>query len=273
MKKKLIISLSCVIGVIVLITILSFTLFAVREVELDFKTSLNKLSTVEEQNIIDSAEIRFGMPVFSQNKEKYIENLEKKYPYIEVINIETVFPNKLVVHCAEREEIFAISLAENRYFITDDDFKILEIISLADGAEYSSSQTNCIELTGQFNILNQDASIGETLILSAGQAELEMVSSALKQNNRDSAEQKALFKSMSLFYRTEPTTLESEPCLALEDFLGVKMNIYGIHDDLAKKFNALLAAHSAVPSDELETCELTVLKNSSGEIFCLQTQK
>jgi hypothetical protein len=42
------------------------------------------------------------------------KNLEKENSYLKVINIETIFPNKLIVHCAEREEFFSIKKNNSR---------------------------------------------------------------------------------------------------------------------------------------------------------------
>ena len=76
-----------------------FTVFNIKSV------SFNALN----QNDYDTSTIsvkKSGV-VFFVNKQEMISDIEKQHPYINVINIETVFPNKLVVHYATREETFA----------------------------------------------------------------------------------------------------------------------------------------------------------------------
>ena len=73
----------------------------------------------DKQAIINSGGFSYGIPVFAVNKTEIINKLEKENYYLKVVNIETVFPNKLIVHCAEREELFSIKLSENLYYICD----------------------------------------------------------------------------------------------------------------------------------------------------------
>ena len=77
---------------IVLVVILSFTLFSLRTIELDFRTNKTYI-TETDQEIIESGEIKMGGSVFFRSKNKYIEKIESKNPYIKVVNIETVFPS------------------------------------------------------------------------------------------------------------------------------------------------------------------------------------
>ena len=102
---------------------------------------------------------------------------------------------------------------------------------------------------------------------------MENISPALKLNNRNTAEQKALFESVSVKYRTNPLTARSEAYLELYDFTGVKMSIMEANDSLALKLNCLLAVHAVFDPAEASIYELRVLKNSDGDIFCHQTQK
>lgn len=122
MKKKIIISLSILLGVIATALTLCFTVFTVKTVDIDFRTSTSLEWSTEE--LIETAEIQNGQCVLFLSKKGYVANLEKKNPYLEVINIETVFPSKLVIHCAERRELFAIQ-NESEIIYCDKDFKIL----------------------------------------------------------------------------------------------------------------------------------------------------
>ena len=125
MKKKVIIALSALVAVIGLIFLLSYTLFALREVEIDYRTSHTNI-TVSDEEIIESGEIDLGGTVFFRNKQKIEQRIENANPYIDVINIETVFPSKFVIHIKERAKIYAIA-GDGEYYFCDENLRILEI--------------------------------------------------------------------------------------------------------------------------------------------------
>ena len=120
--KRLIIVLCSILGAVVLCTILSFTLFRVHNVSLNFKNQTSLFATEQAKNqIISSANINYSIPIFTLNKSEIKQNLESKNPYLKVINIETVFPNGIVIHCAQREEMVCVESREDRYYICDEE--------------------------------------------------------------------------------------------------------------------------------------------------------
>ena len=126
--KRLIIILSSIFAFVVLCTILSFTLFRATNISFDFKNQTTIFASTEKQNeVIKSGKINTSIPIFSLNKRQIVNNLERKNPYLKVINIETQFPNKLILHCAEREELFCIKSRDDLYYYCDEDLKILNI--------------------------------------------------------------------------------------------------------------------------------------------------
>ena len=269
MKKKLIVLLSIVGGIIAILIILLFTLFGLRNVKLDLRTYNSIFSSNEIQNeVIASGKFAYNMPIFFQDKNAYISNLEKENPYLKVINIESKFPNTLVVKCVDREEAFAIKIEENKYFVVDEDLKFLRVLE-----SFSSDQTNAILLGGEFNIVNLDASPGDFLELSTGQDLIEDFVPAMKLNNRNVAEQKGLFEKINLKFRINPLTAKSQAYLELYDFAGLKMSVMEAEDDLVLKLNCLLAVQAVFDPIDAQTYELRVLKDSNGQIFCHQTQK
>lgn len=155
MKKVWIIALSVVVVIIGLLVLLSFTLFSLKDVTIDFRTSIEKISLTKEE-IIEKGDFSYGSSVFFHGKNDYIENIEDSDPYIKVINIETVFPSKFVIHIAERQEIFAIDNS-GEFLICDDDFKVLRKVD-----SFSSSQDNPILLSG-IQITNEVIEIGDFL--------------------------------------------------------------------------------------------------------------
>ena len=141
MNKKLVISLSVILGVVLTAIILCFTVFTIKSVELDFRTSTQH--EWNESELVEASRIPNGKCLLFLSTKQYEENLETNYPYLEVINIEKVFPSKIIVHLAEREEFFALKSGESTFFL-DKDFKVLR--SQTEG--FTSTKTNPILLNG-----------------------------------------------------------------------------------------------------------------------------
>ena len=182
--KKIIISLTTILFFVGILIVLSFTVFSLKKVELNFKTSHSQISVTEEE-IVDGGDFGYGQSVFFHNKKQYIEKIESIDPYIQVINIETVFPSTFVVHIAQRQEVYSIKIAD-KYFIVDQNLKILKIES-----DFVSSQSNSMLLEG-IEILEKDYKVGD-YIESNNYLD---TYSAFFACNRTLAEQKSLIKSI-----------------------------------------------------------------------------
>ena len=83
--------------------------------------------------------------------------MESQNPYLKVINIETVFPNKLILHCAEREELFCIKGRDDLYYICDEELKILDVRE-----SFENGKENPIFL----NIFEKELNLSLPVILS-----------------------------------------------------------------------------------------------------------
>ncbi len=154
--KSLIVTLAVVIGVVITSVIFCFTLFTVKDVKLDFRTDIT--SGYTEQEIIEKSGIGYGQCVFFLKKSKVEENIEKNFPYLEVINIETVIPSHIIFHLAEREDFYAI-VNGGQTIYCDDEFKVLRI---EEGNEYDSISSNAI-LLKNVEITNSTISAGDFL--------------------------------------------------------------------------------------------------------------
>lgn len=160
MKKKtkiLIITISTIVGLVGLFVLLSFTAFSLKEVTVDIRTSLDERFVATQEEIIESGGFSYGSPVFFQSKKKYKERIENKYPYIKVINMEIVFPSQLIIHIAERQEVYAIE--GQKYYICDEDLKVLRIED-----EFISENNNAILVSG-VEIKNESVKVCDTLKL------------------------------------------------------------------------------------------------------------
>lgn len=141
MKKKrffLIISISVLL---VLAFMIGSPFFKLKSVEIKFINDKNEVVLLKDNfvfnsqqkinKIISSAKFDYGSSLFLINKQNYVSRLDKSNPYLKLINISSVFPNKMVVYAKERKPVFYIRNTEN-YFLLDSDFKILDVISNLD---------------------------------------------------------------------------------------------------------------------------------------------
>lgn len=236
--KKLLISLGVVLGLVLLIIILSFTLFSLHTVTVEFKNNTQIFTEESKLSISENEVIKYGSPIYTINKSKIIEELEKDKPYLEVINIETVFPNKLIIHCAEREETYAVKAGDKKYFICDKDFKVLTI-----RPNYTSLQDNSILFLGLENlILNTNrVNEGEFLEFSSEGEMLKSIGQAMLLNNKTVSDQRALIKSIELDSCVYYYTAKNQPYLKFTDYNGFVTNIYVPETLLANKLQVMFA--------------------------------
>lgn len=237
-KKRLIIIFgSVLVGVIALIILLSFTLFSLRKIEVDFRTSTLNLDVTQEK-IIENSGIGRGGSIFFRNKNKYIKKLEDKYPYIKVINIESVFPSKYIIHVGEREEVYAVE-HNDIIHICDDQFKILRILSTEEG--FNSSQQNSIKLSG-VKIEDKNYAVGEKLNVS----NFVDIYSVLHSHNRTIAEQKSIIKEITFSIERDETLKKDVLNATLKLFDGQEYKIINCNYGLKYKIKLFLDVFSQI---------------------------
>lgn len=231
-KKAWIIAGSVTLGVILLIILLSFTLFSLRTVKVDYKTSHSYITATSEE-IIKTSKIKYGGTVFFRNKQKYIQNIEKEYPYVKVINIETVFPSKMIIHISERQEVYVIEIGEH-FYICDEEFKVLKITD-----SFSSNQSNAILLKG-INVKEKNYAESDKLIIDG----FANIYKGLYENNRTLGEQQYLIKDIE-FSKENVEVLEKEILNAqINLFNGQKFIIKNCTYGLKYKMNMFIEVYS-----------------------------
>lgn len=167
MKNKKLIVLISILCLISIVVVLCSTVFTLQNVNINWLTTRNILSGINENNFSSASNLEVGNSIFLINKSNISSKIESQYSYIKVVSIETVFPNKITVHVAERESLFAIKLSDNNYAIVDCDLKILDypvtnsyfssldtISPIKVDFENISINTNGIEKGEFFNIYN-----------------------------------------------------------------------------------------------------------------------
>lgn len=233
-KKVLLISLGVFLGIIAIFLLLSFTAFSLKNVEIDFRTS-HQTITVSKDEIIESAGIKKGGSVFFKNKQTYIKNLEEEYPYIKVVNIETVFPSKFVIHIAERQEIYAVKQDET-YFICDNEFKVLKITD-----SYSSTQSNAILVEGVI-LKRANYALSDKLDIN----NFVDIYESFYTNNRTLAEQQSTFKSVKFSLERDDVTQKDILNASIIFFNGQEYVIKNCTYGLSSKTHLLIEVYSQI---------------------------
>lgn len=250
--------------------ILFWTLFALSSVSVQFHSTTKNL-TITEQEIVDAGEFRYGACVLFEGKNKSIEKINDKvsenanFAYLKVINIETKFPNKYVIHVTEREEFFAVE-HDGQVLICDHEFRVLKIET-----EYKSTSENAILLKG-LNILNQSVSTGDFLNLE--QAGIKNFHSAMLKNNRNLNEILGKFKEINLSSYQDQITKENYVSMKITTFAGRDYVINNIDFALAEKLQKLYAVETAIfNKTEEELSQIKVVKNEAGEYLAFDYAK
>ena len=120
--------------------------------------------------------------------------MEKQYPYLKVVGIETKFPNVLLIQSIERQPFFAVPNENNsKIAICDEDFKVLRVISYSD--YISKPQYPVVDyLDIEFN----NESIGDFLQLSVNVKILQELPSIFEQIEYINNEVGALIKKFDI---------------------------------------------------------------------------
>lgn len=283
--KKLIIVLSVIVALLITLIVLMFTLFSLKSVEIEFETG-NKIITNEMQSQIIN-EIDLGGTVFFKNKDEMTSKIEKKYPYVKVINIETILPNKFIIHIAERQEIYAIT-SLNRTCYLDNELKVLRI----NEGNFISVSTNAIKLDlfgldfdlsafseGQFFDVSELTINSSNKTINLGEQTQEVLNNLLncfQINNRTLVDLKALAKSITfgtfIDYRNGETALQAK----IVDFNDFEICILCPNENLEDKVSNMLYAYEKImleSAEKLNTHKMTVYTNKKGENLVIIEQK
>ena len=225
-KKSLIaiISLSVFVAFVGLIVLLSFTAFSLKRVEIDYRTSIENI-TENRSEIIKSGHFKMKSSVFFHGKDYYKNNIENFDPYIKVINIETVFPSKFVVHIAERQEVYAIEF-DGGYYICDEDLRVLR-----------KTQSNDANLPIKLTLekpLERDYQKGEYII----QPHMPNIYQYLYENNRFLGEQKSLIESVTLLQEFDENINKNQNITLVKFSDGHLFKI--LNDDYRMKYKVKL---------------------------------
>lgn len=196
MKHRRLVIFLIILAFITVLIVLNSTLFTLQSISINWLTTKYQLENISDISI--TAGIKKGDSIFLVKKDNISEELEKKYPYLRVVSIETKFPNKIVIHSAERESLYAIKLGDNNYVITDELGKVL---TYSNSSIFAVSELGVTPIRVEFNniTLNESKFVVGELIQDTGILELlSKLAITLRESNYSPTTSKGIFTSISI---------------------------------------------------------------------------
>ena len=160
-KKLWIIILSIVAGIVAVITG-GYFMTKLSSVSVEFRTRLGTETRLEE-GIIDkvknSGEFNYKASVLFLDTQKSVDKIEKEHPYVKVHQVLRKFPNKLCIYIEERIPKYRVKDTElsNKWYILDDEFKVLEFVTTDELNE------NFVDSTVEIQYFKASLGLGEFL--------------------------------------------------------------------------------------------------------------
>lgn len=213
-KNTIITIVLFVLALLILIVVLSSVFFTVGKISVVWHTDKVKLEDVTNEQVVSSSGLALGTHIFFVDKDDATNSIEKAYPYIKINNIETIFPNTLLIHAQERQAIFALQM-ETSYYLVDSEFKVLEVVS----GEFVSNTTNAIKIEGDFAF---DEVAGEFLTASGTLSAFKTLQQSFYENYYED-ENEFYVDDMLAFFKSASYT---DTKITFETFFGVKVEIY-----------------------------------------------
>jgi len=199
MKGKRLIVLLSVLAFLTVLIVINSTLFTLQKVSVNWLTTkyVLDLNNVKDYNITDK--VHLGGSIFFVEKDEIAEDLERSFSYLRVVSIETKFPNKIVIHSAERESLYAVSLGSNRYAVLDEMGKVLNISTyerLFEGADLGTRPILVDFLS--VSLSDKDLTIGEYVESEYVAYILSSLSRSLRESGYSPTTSKGVLKSVSI---------------------------------------------------------------------------
>jgi len=197
MKSKKLIALICVLAFITVLIVLNSTLFTLQHISVNWMTTKYKLEVMQDKDLIKS--VPLGDSIFLLNKEEIKNRLEKDNSYLRVVGIETKFPNKIVIHSAERETLYAVQITSNEYAVIDELGKVLELSTSGEVFAGSALGAKPIKVTFKnFSLNPKDYEVGEEIKDENAKALLVRLAKTLKESNYNQTASKGVFSGIDV---------------------------------------------------------------------------
>ena len=234
MKNKKLVILLSIFGALVLVILLTSTIFCVRNVSVNWLTTRQGLTALQDESVVKSADVKMGKSIFLLKTEEIAENVERKYPRIKVVSIERKFPNGVVIHVAEREELFSIKINDRLYAIVDSEGKVLETRT-----DYVSNESgeNPINVTlSNYLQGDDDFVVGYMIRSDRIRGIIQKLSTSLAESHYNPMNAKGLFKSINI-------NLAYKSTLEFETRYGIQMKMLDLDNYLTEKMMVGIACY------------------------------
>lgn len=154
MKKK-IISISIISAILITIGLLFGVVFCLRG-QAVIIVGDSPIGVTKEE-IISTAGLKNGKSIFFLNKDKATENIEKKYPYIKVVQIKTSSIQNIEIVVRKRFETYyyerSLTETSSAYYILDEELKVLNITD--------EKPLNLMQIDNSTNMCNSDTLVSD----------------------------------------------------------------------------------------------------------------
>ena len=266
MKKGAVIVLSITTLLLVAAGILFGAVFCLRYQSV--KVVGDSPITISKEDIISTAGLKEGQSIFLLDKEKAINNIEAKFPFIKVIQVKTTGLTEIEFIVRARHKMFYSETA-SKYYIMDEELKVLDILEKS--AESSSDEVSKLILINSNNFSIDSSTLVCDFVGTDEQREATynlyqaMINAVTKNDvediayiNRDDVKNEIRqieFKSHSTFNTIIITTK-----------YGVKLDIENPQNDMANKINICYIAISQYLSSE-EAIEQSKVTKGTIKIY------
>lgn len=263
MKNKRLIILLSIFSFIILIVVLSSTVFTVKTstISVEWHSTTQVFSPQEDnKNIISVASQKENVMFYDKNLAK--TNIEEKFPYAKVLKVERKFPNKIVLHLTERQEQYAIKV-DDEYYVLDDSAKVLCVYSAEQFADIQNDSERFAPAVVEIEGLTVEAGTmqtGKTAQITRVVTVLQNLSTGLKQCGFDEA-----YKVLSKIDNIKISFVFESKLILNLSHNNVSICIKNITDELPKKVRA---GFYYVESKACVNKLVTVTQNADGKIVC-----
>lgn len=258
MKSKRLIVLLSVLAFLTVLIVINSTLFTLQKVSVNWLTTkyMLDLTSVKDYNITDKVEL--GGSIFLVQKDEITADLEKTYPYLRVVSVETKFPNKIVLHTAERESLYAISLGSNMYAILDEMGKVLAKSSYQKIFEGADLGTRPILIDFDIATNEKDFVVGDYVASDYVKYIVSSMSYSLRETSYTPATSKGVLKSISVVSQGDKSAV------SIQTRNGMVMSIDKFEDYTTSKLLLAFERYNHLHNDGVVDATIEVWHNENS---------
>lgn len=266
-RKKLWIILAVICVILITLGVVFALLFRLKKVDVEFlaRESDTMLDSGITEKVKEDGKFDYGKNLFFLNLDDSIARIEKANPFVKVQSVKKHFPNIVRIHIVERVPQYRIQDKNNdlRWFILDDEFKILSTIS-ADDLVTSVYYEKTVEISPN-TLTIADSYIGDFVTVENNYGEyLNLVCDGIYGKTKDAASA----------YQIEISSGEGDQLefiitmrnSSLTDGKGCNIKVLGTDDLVRKVFVGVSAfEQETAEKPELNTPDSTIVIEKFGD--------